>query len=210
MKMAGSSTGERGLRVCIVVLNILLIIFAYLLGSIPTGLLLSRALAGKDPREQGSRNIGTTNVMRTAGKALGAMTLIGDALKGLIPVCIAVWLVKEQAWVAAVALAALVGHCFPIYLRFKGGKGVATALGIYLPLVPWAVLVNILVFASAIGISKMVSVGSLTAAIAMPLLIWVGRYPLPYLILSICVGLLIIYRHKENIQRLLQRKEHKL
>jgi glycerol-3-phosphate acyltransferase PlsY len=193
-----------------VAVNILLIIFAYLLGSIPTGLLLSRALAGKDPRHEGSQNIGATNVMRTAGKALGAMTLIGDCLKGLIPVCIAFGLVQSQAWVAAVALTAFLGHCFPIYLGFKGGKGVATALGIYLPLTPLAVLVNIFLFASAFGLSRMVSVGSLTAAIAMPLLIWVGRYPLPDLILSSCVGVRIIYRHKENIQRLLHGKENKL
>jgi glycerol-3-phosphate acyltransferase PlsY len=193
-----------------VLINILLIIFAYLLGSIPTGLLLSRALAGVDPRQKGSRNIGATNVMRTAGKGLGALTLLGDMLKGLIPVCMAFGLVQSQAWVAAVALAAFVGHCFPIYLGFKGGKGVATALGIYLPVVPWAVLADCCVFAGGVAITRMISIGSLSAAVAMPLLIWLLRYPLPYLILSICVGVLIIYRHKENIRRLLQGKENKL
>jgi glycerol-3-phosphate acyltransferase PlsY len=193
-----------------VVVNVLLIIFAYLLGSIPTGLLLSKALAGKDPRQQGSRNIGATNVMRTAGKGLGAMTLLGDVLKGLIPVCIALWLVQSQAWVAAVALAAFLGHCFPLYLGFKGGKGVATALGIYLPLAPWAVLVDIFVFGGVVGTSKMVSVGSISAAIVMPFLIWLWGYPLPYVILGICVGVLICYRHKENIKRLIAGKENKL
>ncbi len=190
--------------------NILLIFFAYLLGSIPTGVLLSRALAGVDPRQKGSRNIGATNVMRTAGKALGAMTLIGDCLKGLIPVVMALWLVKEQPWVAAVALAAFLGHCFPIYLRFKGGKGVATALGIYLPLVPWAVLVNICVFAGGYAITRMVSVGSLAAAVAMPLLCWLFGYPAIYLILSICVGALVILRHKKNIQHLVEGRESKI
>jgi glycerol-3-phosphate acyltransferase PlsY len=193
-----------------VVVNVLLIIFAYLLGSIPTGVLLSRALTGKDPREQGSRNIGATNVLRTAGKTLGAMTLLGDVLKGMIPVCITMRLGREQPWVAAVALAAFLGHCFPFYLRFKGGKGAATALGIYLMLTPLAVLADICVFAGLIAITRMVSVGSLIAAIAMPLLIWLLRYSLSYLLLSICVGLLIIYRHKENIKRLLQGKESKL
>ena len=100
-------------------IKILIIIFAYLLGSIPTGLLLSRALAGKDPRQQGSRNIGATNVMRTVGKALGVITLFGDVLKGIIPVVIALWLVKEEFWVAGTGLAAFLGHCFPIYLRFR-------------------------------------------------------------------------------------------
>jgi glycerol-3-phosphate acyltransferase PlsY len=191
-------------------LNSLLVVFAYLLGSIPTGVLLARALAGVDPRQVGSYNIGATNVMRTAGKALGVMTLIGDCLKGLLPVVIALWLVQSQTWVAGVALAAFLGHCFPIYLGFRGGKGVATALGIYLPLVPLAVCLDIVIFAGTVFASRMVSVGSLAAAVAMPLLIWLWGYPLPYLIMSICVGGVIFYRHKENIRRLLKGKENKL
>jgi acyl phosphate:glycerol-3-phosphate acyltransferase len=194
----------------LVLVNIFLVIFAYLLGSIPTGLVLSKALAGIDPRQGGSRNIGATNVMRTAGKALGAITLIGDVLKGVIPVCIVLLLERGEAWVAAAGLAAFLGHCFPIYIGFKGGKGVATALGIYLPLTPLAVLVNVFFFAGALGVTRMVSVGSILAAIAMPLLIWLGRYPLPYLILSICVDAIIIYRHKENIKRLMKGKENRL
>jgi len=193
-----------------VFLNIFLVIFAYLLGSIPTGLLLSKALTGIDPRQKGSRNIGATNVMRTAGKVLGAVTLLGDVLKGLIPVVIALWLGREQAWVVAVGLAAFLGHCFPIYLRFKGGKGVATALGVFLPLTPLAVLMAIVIFATGFAITRMVSVGSLAAAAALPLLIWLRGYPLPSIILGICVGALVIYRHKENIQRLMTGKENKL
>ena len=192
------------------ILTILLICFAYLLGSIPTGLLLSKALAGVDPRQKGSRNIGATNVMRTVGKALGAVTLIGDALKGLIPVLLALWLGREQAWVAAVALAAFLGHCFPIYLRFKGGKGVATALGIFLPLAPLAVLMAIVIFATGVAITRMVSVGSIAAAGAIPLLIWLRGYPVSFILLGICVGAIIIHRHKENIQRLLMGKENKI
>jgi glycerol-3-phosphate acyltransferase PlsY len=193
-----------------VIVNVLLVIFAYLLGSIPTGLVLSKALAGIDPRQGGSRNIGATNVMRTAGKALGAVTLIGDVLKGVIPVCIVLLLERGQGWVAGAGLAAFLGHCFPIYIGFRGGKGVATALGIYLPLAPLAVLVNIFVFAGALSISRMVSVGSISAAVAMPLLIWLWGYPLPYLILSLCVDAIIIYRHKENIKRLMQKRENRL
>lgn len=190
--------------------NILLVIFAYLLGSIPTGLVLSKTLTGIDPRQGGSRNIGATNVMRTAGRALGTITLIGDIIKGLIPVAIALWLVKEQAWVAGVGMAVFLGHCFPIYIGFKGGKGVATALGIYLPLVPIAVVLDICVFVSAVVLGRMVSVGSLVAAVVMPLLIWLLGYPLPYLILSICVGAIICLRHKENIKRLMAGMENKL
>lgn len=191
------------------ILNILLIIFAYLLGSIPTGLVLSRALAEVDPRQKGSRNIGATNVMRTAGKALGMMTLLGDMLKGLLPVIIAVLLVQEQVWVAGAGLAALLGHCFPVYLRFKGGKGVATALGIFLPLAPLAIVFDIAVFAAGVGISRMVSVGSMAAAAALPILVWLWGYPAPHIVLGICVGVLIIYRHQENIKRLLTGNENR-
>jgi glycerol-3-phosphate acyltransferase PlsY len=192
-----------------VILNILLIIFAYLLGSIPTGLVLSRALAGVDPRQKGSRNIGATNVMRTVGKALGAITLLGDVLKGLIPVVIALWLVKEEFWVAGTGLAAFLGHCFPIYLRFSGGKGVATALGVFLPLAPVAVVFDIFFFAGVVGTSRMVSVGSLLGAAAIPILIWLLGYPTPYIGLGICIAILIIYRHKDNIKRLIAGRENK-
>jgi acyl phosphate:glycerol-3-phosphate acyltransferase len=192
------------------ILNVLLVCFAYLLGSIPTGLVLATAVAGIDPRQDGSRNIGATNVLRTAGKTLGVFTLIGDVLKGAIPVCLALYLQLGQWWVAGVGLAAFLGHCFPIYIGFKGGKGVATSLGVYLPLTPLAVFVNIFVFASALGVTRMVSVGSLSVAIAMPFLIWLGKYPLAYVILSICVSAIIIFRHKENIKRLLAGKENKL
>ena len=192
------------------ILNSLLVVLAYLLGSIPTGLLLSRSLAGKDPRQQGSRNIGATNVMRTVGKVLGIITLLGDVLKGIIPVVIALWLVKEEFWVAATGLAAFLGHCFPVYLRFKGGKGVATALGIFLPLAPVAVILDIFFFAGVVATSRIVSVGSVLGASALPILIWLLRYPLPYIVLGICVALFIIYRHKENIKRLLVGGENML
>jgi glycerol-3-phosphate acyltransferase PlsY len=191
------------------IVQISLVIFAYLLGSIPTGLLLSRALAGVDPRQRGSRNIGTTNVMRTAGKALGAITLLGDVLKGLIPVIITILLVEERIWVAGAGLAAFLGHCFPIYLRFRGGKGVATALGVFLPLAPLAIVFDIVAFAAGVGISRMVSVGSMAAAAALPVLIWLLGYPPPYTVLGICVAALIIYRHKENIKRLFTGSENK-
>ena len=192
------------------IIKILMIIFAYFLGSIPTGLLLSRALAGKDPRQQGSRNIGATNVMRTAGKALGIITLLGDVLKGLIPVVIALWLVKEGFWVAGTGLAAFLGHCFPIYLRFRGGKGVATAVGVFLPLAPLAVVFDIFFFAGVVATRRIISVGSMLAAAAMPILIGLLGYPLPYIILGICVAALIIYRHKENIKRLMGGRENRL
>ena len=192
------------------ILNLLLILFSYLLGSIPTGLLVSKAFAKVDPRQSGSRNIGATNVLRAAGKTLGGITLAGDLLKGLIPVLVALWLRGGEMWIAAVALGAFLGHLFPLYLRFKGGKGVATALGIYIPLVPLAILFNLFVFAAGVAISRTVSVGSLSAAAAMPILIWLWGYPRPYLILGLIVGGLIFYRHRENIKRLLRGQENKI
>ena len=192
------------------ILNLLLILFSYLLGSIPTGLLVSKAFAKVDPRQSGSRNIGATNVLRTAGKTLGGITLAGDLLKGLIPVLVALRLRGGEMWIAAVALGAFLGHLFPLYLRFKGGKGVATALGIYIPLVPLAILFNLFVFAAGVAISRTVSVGSLSAAAAMPILIWLWGYPKPYLILGLIVGGLIFYRHRENIKRLLRGQENKI
>ncbi|MFQ6078492.1 MAG: glycerol-3-phosphate acyltransferase, partial [Thermodesulfobacteriota bacterium] len=109
-----------------------LVILGYLAGSIPTGLLLTKAFSDVDPRKEGSRNIGATNILRTAGKKLGTLTLVGDCLKGLIPVLLALWLMRSEAWVGLIALSAFAGHPFPVFLKFKGGKGVATALGVYL------------------------------------------------------------------------------
>ena len=190
--------------------NLLLVIFAYLLGSIPTGLVLSKIFVGIDPRQRGSRNIGATNVLRTAGKALGAITLLADTLKGFIPVLLVSQMEDREIWIIAVALGAFIGHLFPLYVGFKGGKGVATALGVYIPLVPWAVVSNIFIFVGVVVMSKTVSLGSLSAAAAMPLLIWLLGYPKSYLILSVIVGGLIVYRHKDNIKRLIQGEENKI
>jgi len=189
---------------------IVLILFAYLLGSIPTGLLISKMCAGVDPRHGGSGNIGATNVFRTTTKTLGLLTLVGDILKGLAPVLMALHLMREEFCVGATALAVFLGHLFPLYLGFRGGKGVATALGILLPLAPWAVTLNVVVFIGAVLASRMVSVGSLSAAGIMPIFVWLLGYPRSYLVLSIIVAGLIFYRHKDNIQRLVKRKESKL
>ena len=156
-------------------LSIAWIVLAYLLGSLPLGVLLSR-LKGQDPRKVGSGNIGATNVMRAAGKTLGAVTLIGDALKGFLPVSLAIWFGLPGPVVAASGLAAFVGHLFPIYLGFKGGKGIATALGIFLALNPFAVLIAIAVFALVLDKWRYVSLGSLVGTVLMPfLLLALGR-----------------------------------
>lgn len=187
-----------------------LVVFGYLAGSIPTGLLLATAFSGVDPRKEGSRNIGATNILRTAGKTLGVLTLAGDCLKGLIPVLIGLWLLKSDIWVCLIALAAFTGHLFPIYLKFKGGKGVATALGIYLGIAPLAVLIDAGIFFGVVLKWRYVSLGSLTAATAMPILIAILTKSIPYVIASLIVAGLIYYRHHENVRRLLSGSENRL
>jgi len=187
-----------------------LVILGYLAGSIPIGLLLTKAFSDVDPRKEGSRNIGATNIVRTAGKKLGALTLIGDCLKGLIPVLFALWLMRSEAWVGLIALSAFAGHLFPVFLKFKGGKGVATALGVYLGISPLAVLINLGIFFGVVLKWRLVSLGSLTTAAAMPVLIAILTGSKPYVITSLIIAGLIYYRHQENIRRLFASSENRL
>ncbi|HEX7371733.1 MAG TPA: glycerol-3-phosphate 1-O-acyltransferase PlsY [Thermodesulfobacteriota bacterium] len=186
-----------------------LLIFAYLLGSVPTGVILARAFSDVDPRTQGSKNIGATNIYRTAGKKLGIITLLGDILKGLIPVVIARATLDSHFWIGAVALAAFLGHLYPIYLKFKGGKGIATGLGAFLALAPLAAILSFLVFAAVVYKSRYISLGSLTATAAFPILLALLHSPAIYIPFAVIIGALIFYRHRENIQRLLAGKENK-
>ena len=143
---------------------------SYLAGSIPFGLLLGRFFAGVDVREAGSGNIGATNVARTAGRRLGVLTLVLDAAKGALAVGVTAWALgvpNDAGWPAAAGLAAFLGHVFPVWLRFRGGKGVATALGAFLALTPWLTLGAALVFGVTFAASKVVSVSSLAATAAL-------------------------------------------
>jgi acyl phosphate:glycerol-3-phosphate acyltransferase len=187
----------------------LLIAFAYLLGSVPVGILLAK-MKGTDPRKVGSGNIGATNVMRAAGKVTGALTLIGDILKGFLPVAAAFMLDKPSLVVAAVGLAAFLGHLFPIFLKFKGGKGVATALGVYLGLDPLAVLIAVIIFVLLLLKWRFVSLGSLVGVAAMPLLLYLRNIPNQYIYLVLIIGILIFIKHKDNIRRLIAGTENKL
>ena len=185
-------------------------LFGYLLGSIPTGVVLTKFFSRVDPRSVGSKNIGATNIFRTAGKVLGILTLIGDLLKGAIPVWIAIQWGVSDLWIAAAGLSPLLGHIFPIFLGFKGGKGVATALGIYLILSPIAVLIEIFIFAGMVWKWRFVSLGSITCVTTIPVLIAFFRSDSQvYFILSVIIAALIIYRHQSNIARLLQGTENK-
>lgn len=185
---------------------ILYIVIAYLVGAIPVGIILSK-IKGIDPRKTGSGNIGATNVMRAAGKAFGLLTLIGDALKGLLPVLIAINLGLPSPEVAAIGLAAFIGHLFPIYLRFKGGKGVATALGVYIAISPYAILISFIAFILVFLMWRYVSLGSLIGTGIMPFALIMLKAPIEYTCLSLVVGILIFIKHKDNIKRLVAGKE---
>lgn len=188
-------------------LGISIVVFAYLFGSIPTGVILSSHWAKIDIRKEGSGNIGATNVYRTLGKTLGIVTLLGDVLKGMIPVIIAIWLFKSEGWIGLTALAAFIGHIYPVFLKFKGGKGIATALGVFLIIVPWAILLAFFVFAGTLYKWKYVSLGSMVAVVSLPIWIILLSYSNIYAIYSSIIACLVVYRHKENIQRLIRKEE---
>ena len=191
-------------------IGIFIALFGYLLGSIPTGLILTKVFAKADPRKIGSKNIGATNIFRTAGKALGTFTLVGDLLKGAIPVWIAIQWGQSYLWIAASGLTPLLGHVFPIFLGFKGGKGVATALGVYLVISPIAVLIEFIIFAGIVWKWRFISLGSITCATTIPILIAFFRSDSQlYFVLSVIIAALILYRHQGNISRLLQGTENK-
>jgi glycerol-3-phosphate acyltransferase PlsY len=185
-----------------------LLVAAYFLGSIPTGLLLAKA-AGVDIRASGSGNIGATNVYRTLGRSVGVMTLVGDCLKGLLPVLLAKYLHLADSWVAAVGLAAFLGHVYTIFLGFKGGKGVATALGVFLGVAPLAVGGALLVFVGVVWQWRYISLGSISAAAAIPVLVALLYPRPPLLIMTVIIAALVIWKHKENIARLRAGTENK-
>jgi glycerol-3-phosphate acyltransferase PlsY len=188
-----------------------LLLGAYLLGSIPFGLLLTRAFTGRDVRAVGSGNIGATNVARAAGKKLGVVVLVLDAAKAYAPVVLAQHLLPEQEWIhAGCGLAAFVGHVFPIYLKLRGGKGVASALGAMLALTPKAALAGAALFLLVYALSRIVSLGSLLGAVLAVVLSFVWPYPRAYAYASAVMTALIVIRHEGNIRRMLRSQERKL
>jgi acyl phosphate:glycerol-3-phosphate acyltransferase len=188
----------------------LLIFIAYLVGSIPIGVLLAR-LKGKDPRKTGSGNIGATNVMRSAGKTLGIITLVGDVMKGFIPAFIAVRFEEPYIFIALVGLAVFLGHLFPVFLKFKGGKGVATGAGVYLAISPLVILTSFGIFIIVFLIWKYVSLGSLVGTAVIPLfLLFLETTPTEYILLSLLLTISVFIKHKDNIKRLLAGTENKV
>jgi len=191
-------------------IGIFISLFGYLLGSVPTGLILAKLFSKVDPRNIGSKNIGATNIFRTAGKSLGILTLIGDLLKGAIPVVIAIQWGESDLWIALSGLTPFLGHIFPIFLGFKGGKGVATALGVYLMFSPISVLIEFFIFAGIVWKWRYISLGSITCGTTFPILLAFFRSDSQaYFIVSVIMAALILYRHQSNISRLLQGTESK-
>lgn len=200
-------------------MNTLALVLAYLLGSIPFGFLIVKIASGADIRETGSGGTGATNVTRKAGKGAGIVTLIFDALKGVAAVTVAMLLTGEEgiSWVVAGAgVLAVLGHCFPVWLKFKAGKGVATGLGVFLAIVPWAVLAAAIVFFVVVWRTRYVSLGSILAAGFVPL--WVLAMHLwlepiinfvPIMAALCASSAIIILKHHENIRRLMAGTENK-
>ncbi len=189
---------------------LLLWISAYLLGSIPVGVLVAEWFKSGDPRRLGSGNIGATNIARTAGKKAGLITLGGDCLKGFSAIMLARFFNAGDGVTALAGLAAFAGHLYPVFLSFKGGKGVATALGIFLALAPAATLMGVVIFALVTAISRFVSLGSLAAAATMPLFICQTGSGWKIVYSALIMSGFIIYRHKDNILRLCLNEENKL
>jgi len=187
-----------------------LVVGGYLVGSIPTGVILARLFSETDIRREGSGNIGATNVYRVLGAKLGVITLAGDVLKGVVPVIMTRFFLGDDVWIASVAFSTFLGHLYPLFLRFRGGKGVATALGIFMVIAPLATAGAVIVFMVVVMRWKYVSLGSLAASASMPLFLGVGGYPVAYGGLSLMIGALIFYRHGENIKRLREGNEKKL
>src|SRR5205823_8243591 len=209
-------------------LPLLLIAAAYLIGSIPFSYLVVRRMTGQDIRQHGSRNVGATNVARSFGKAPGIIALFLDGAKGYAVVVLAEWLVRRPAWplpvgidasplhstsfwIAFAALVAVVGHMFPVWLRFHGGKGVATATGAFLALDPIAVAASLIIFFIVLLTVRFVSLASIVSAAFFPIFLrFLSRGPFWTTVVSIVISLLIIVKHQSNIARIAQGTERRI
>ena len=189
---------------------ILVLLAAYLLGAIPFGYVLVKWKTGADVRSAGSGNIGATNVLRTTGRAAGIATLLLDIAKGYLAVWIAGRLTAHDwLWMSAAALAVMAGHAYPVFLKFKGGKAVASWVGAFLCLTPIALVAVLVVFVVVVARTRYISMGSIIMAATLPLAIWlIVHPPLPPIVAAIIAGGFIIYKHSNNIERLRLGQEH--
>jgi glycerol-3-phosphate acyltransferase PlsY len=184
--------------------GLLALVIAYLIGAIPFGYLLVRFTTGKDVRAAGSGNIGATNVLRTTGRAAGVATLLLDIAKGYFAVFLAAKMTDDDPlWMSVAALAVMAGHAFPVFLKFHGGKAVASFIGAFLYLTPLPLAAVLVLFVITVAATKAISAGSILAVGTFPLGVWLILHPpAPVLIAALIAGAFIIYRHKSNIERL--------
>ena len=190
-------------------LGVFVVFLGYVLGAVPTGLLVGKA-AGVDIRKVGSGNIGTANVLRAAGKWAAGLTMFGDMLKGLVPVVLARLVVDEPWIVALTALASVAGHCWPVFLRFKGGKGVATGAGTILGLAPLLGLGLFALWWAVALASRYTSLAAMVTMAAGPPVFLIFGQPIPYVLYTFVGGALVIWLHRENVRALLKGTERKV
>ena len=193
-----------------IVINVVLVVLAYLLGSINSAILLSKAMNLPDPRSLGSGNPGATNVLRTGNKLAAAITLLGDLLKGLIPVLIAKYFHADVFIIAIVCLAALLGHIYPIYYRFQGGKGVATTLGVLFAVEWLLALLWIAVWLAVAALFRYSSLAALTATFSMACITWIWFEQAWIPCAFVLIVALVFWRHRSNIENLLAGNETKI
>ncbi len=190
--------------------DILLILGAYLLGSISTAIILARVMGLPDPRTQGSGNPGATNMLRVGGKKLAAFTLLGDLVKGLIPVLVARLLTADVTILAAVGFAAFLGHLYPVFFGFKGGKGVATALGVLFGLAWPVALATLATWLAMAALFRYSSLSALAAAVTAPIYMWRLNGIREFILMNTALSLLLIWRHRSNIRNLLAGRESRI
>ncbi len=183
---------------------------AYLLGSVSTGVVVARVLGLQDPRETGSKNPGATNLLRYGGKAAAALTLVGDILKGAIAILISRAVTDDAVILALVGLAVFIGHLWPVFFSFRGGKGVATALGVWLALSPWVGLALIATWIAMAVLFRYSSLSALTAAVIAPLYVYLFMPRPAYLAMMLAMSALLVFRHRVNIARLLAGTETRI
>jgi glycerol-3-phosphate acyltransferase PlsY len=191
-------------------LDVTLIGTGYLIGSVASAIVVCRIWRLPDPRWQGSGNPGATNVLRMGGKAPAAATLIGDVLKGVLPVTLGQWLNVETTTLAAIALAAFLGHLYPVFFNFQGGKGVATAFGALIGIAPWAALITVGIWLLVALTTRLSSLAALSASIVAPLLLWWLDQPQVISVALVIIAMLLVWRHRDNIQRLRAGQEQRI
>lgn len=189
---------------------VLALAIGYFIGAIPFGVLIGQQTAGVDVRRLGSGNIGATNVLRVLGPQTAAFVLVTDVAKGMAAVFIGKWLVGGDTIPLLAGVAAVAGHNWSVFLRFGGGKGVATTAGVVIATMPLTAIISIMAFMMVVAITRYVSLGSLVLACALPVAAWLGDRPTSHVVFALVLGIMTIWRHRPNIVRLLEGKESKL